>query len=227
MNLTPWYDQPDAIDRAFRDGYDAFRGLCLARQAAYYQRKESLHDWYRGRFRLDTCGNTWWCEDPSISVPCVLAHPDFGAVVTYEMMRWPDEPCVLCKRPWTLLDVGSAYRGTHAHCENIRATQHFYEVVRDVLLPMGIPYKLVRIPNRYWPDLAKYAWAPDWCELHVVGGGVVTTGQRKNVLSVEWRGPDLFSDCADTHAEGLVHARNLETYAERLRIVVEHVAHAP
>jgi hypothetical protein len=225
--LTPWYAQPEAIERAFRDGYESFRSLCEEREAAHYQRKETLRNWYRGRFHLDTYGNTWWCEDPTISVPGVLGKVDFGKVVTYTLFRMPKESCPLCKRPWTLQDVGTEYHGMHRHCENIRATHHFYGVVCDILQPLGVPYKLVRIPNRYWPDHAKYGWAPDWCELHFPGGVIVTTGQRKNVLSIEWQGPDLFPDCADTHEKGLVHAWNRETYAERLRTVVEHLTRAP
>lgn len=225
---TPSYDQPEAIERAFCDGYATFHALCEERRAAYAQRKEPLRDWYRGRFWLDAYGNTWWGEDPTISIPTVLARPDFvDGPATYAMLRWPTQVCVLCGRPWTLQDVGTAYQGVHRYCENIRATHHFYEVVHEILRPLGVPYKLVRIPNRYWPGHERYAWAPDWCDLYFPGGAFVTTGLRKNVISVEWHGPDLFPDCADTHVAGCVHAWTRETYAERLRKVVEYVTRAP
>jgi len=247
--MTPDYDTLDGITAYLRCGRTGLHDLVKARADHIAADMAPLKPWllFGGRMWLNpmrTYGSSaqavWWQDDtykdpeapPQSPLPLVQeGKPALAHTYTLRFLPAVNARCALCGRPWVVDNLEDFERDHapgeatwhHLTCRGMQATAHMETMLRSALTLAGEPlFKLVPVPNRYWPKNACYAWAADWFEIMLPYGKVVV-GRRKRVVSIEWTGDDLFADCEDTHDRGLVHAYTWEVAAARLSVVLRYL----
>lgn len=231
---APWYDTRDGIANALLGGLERFTELRRARHKAGYDDGESLAEWFvAGRYRLDTCGNTWTAGRPTAGGVLTAAQwreqerDDRDDLVTFSLspVASHEHVCERCGQGWTVEDAwdfagheSSMHRGCMRH--------HVADLVRakmtGIVTSAGLDLNGLRsVPNGYGSE----DYNGPWFVFPAARVGLVTIGWRKRVIQISWqRGPDgstLFADWAGTVGPDYVHAWRPEDAATAIRRIAD------
>jgi hypothetical protein len=246
-----------------------------------FSRKESLSQFIvLGRYWLDTCGNLGLITEargrgPQYAdamwlvrgLPGVVRIADVSAFLRSVSITWtptglPDESerCPECGYGWTIDNVedaverraidGDHYERFHSACLDVRGTRRAltrFRSIADAGDLRGAP--ILTIPNEYWPPTYRESKEP-WVLIRTAYGDI-KLGERKRVLSIDWKdvverttpakedpgeryeakrshadawdGKMLFPNEDVTRWETGIHAYGNEKAAEYLRLIVERM----
>lgn len=212
---TTWYDNEDELTYVLRHfGHAGFDAVRVARRVAGYDRRERLKDWtIKGRYWLDTCGNSWVAHE-RFGEELVKGRAEDGTLgvgtCSVSPIAHATDRCVRCGLGWDLRTAHEVRHVEedcyHAGCHELKVHEHVRSKFTGLVSALSLDVELLAVPNLYGAQ----AWSGPWFVFDHAKLGKVCIGWRKRTIQISWtEGPDgreLFSAEEVTKDRGLVHA---------------------